>query len=515
MENSRTKKSIKNLIFSFGTQIGVLLINFFSRTIFIKVLGVEILGINGLFTNILTLLSLAELGFGNAIIYSMYKPVKENDTKKISALINFYKKIYNLVIIIVSIVGISLIPFLDIIVNVEEPIEHMVLYYILFLANTVASYIFAYKSSILNVQQKIYITKLVSFCVIFLQFIIQTIVLFVTHNYIIYLVIQVICTLLNNIICTVIANRMYPYIKEKNVLPKNEKKGIFKNVGSIFLYKLSGTILNNTDNIFISMLIGTTMVGYYSNYYMVISALTNIIFIAFNSISASVGNLMAEDNKIKQNNIFLQTNLICFIITGFCTLELFGLMDNFISLWIGQEFILEKRVEIIIIINFYIYVMQNPVWIFRDTTGLFKDAKNASIVLAIMNIVLSLILGKIMGLFGILLATALSRLLVTSWHQPYMLYKKIFKVSILKFAKKQIYYILVLIIGAIPVYLVSIIITEITFKCFILKGILNAIIITITFFLLLKNTEEYKELNSRFITPIINKIKFKLTKNKI
>ena len=146
MENSRTKKSIKNLIFSFGTQIGVLLINFLSRTIFIKVLGVEVLGINGLFTNILTLLSLAELGFGNAIIYSMYKPVKENDTEKISALMKFYKKIYNVVIIIISVVGIALIPFLNLIVNVDKPIEHMVLYYILFLLNTVISYVFADKS---------------------------------------------------------------------------------------------------------------------------------------------------------------------------------------------------------------------------------------------------------------------------------------------------------------------------------------------------------------------------------
>lgn len=510
MENSRTKKSIKNLIFSFGTQIGVLLINFLSRTIFIKVLGVEVLGINGLFTNILTLLSLAELGFGNAIIYSMYKPVKENDTEKISALMKFYKKIYNVVIIIISVVGIALIPFLNLIVNVDKPIEHMVLYYILFLLNTVMSYVFAYKSSIINVQQKIYIAKLISFCVMFLQFVMQTIVLFITHNYIIYLIIQIICTLLNNIICSIVANRMYPYINRDNPLTSKEKKEIFTNVGSIFLYKLSGTILNNTDNIFISILISTSMVGYYSNYYMIISALTNIVFIAFNSISASVGNLMAEDDKVKQNKIFLQTNLICFIITGFCTLELFGLMNNFITLWIGQEFILERRVELIIIINFYIYVMQNPVWLFRDATGLFNDAKNASIILAIMNIILSLIFGKIFGLFGILLATAISRFLITSWQQPYMLYKKIFRLSFSKFFKNQIYYILVLMIGMIPVYFISQMINETNLFYFIVKGIINTIVIIFIFYIALKNTEEYKALNNRLVIPMIKKVKKKL-----
>ena len=510
MEKSRTKKSITNLICSFGTQIGVLLINFLSRTIFIKVLGVEILGINSLFTNTLTLLSLAELGFGNAIIYSMYKPVKENDTKKIAALMNFYKKIYTIVIIIVSILGISLIPFLDIIVNVEEPIDHMLLYYLLFLANTVGSYLFAYKSSIINVQQKIYITKSVSFCALFLQFIIQTTALFITHNYLIYLIIQVSCTLLNNIICSIIANKMYPYINEKQVITKEEKRTIYKNVDAIFLYKLCGTILNNTDNIFISILISTSMVGYYSNYFMIISALSNIVFIVFNSITASVGNLMVEDDKAKQNNIFLQINLICFIITGFCSLELLGLMNNFISLWVGKEFILEKRVELIIIINFYIYTIQNPVWVFRDTTGLFKDAKNSAIISAIMNIIVSLILGKIAGLFGILLGTALSRLLVTSWHQPLMLYKKIFKLPIIKYVKNQIYYLIVLIICAIPIYFISKIIDASTIFHFILKGVINAIIIAIIFYLLLKNTEEFKALYDRFINPIIKKIKTKL-----
>lgn len=506
---SRTKSSIKNLVFSIVTQIGILLINFLSRTIFIKTLGIELLGINGLFTNILTLLSFAELGFGNAIIYSMYKPMKEKNEHKITALLNFYKHIYNIIIVVILIIGIALIPFLDTIINLENPVEHLVTYYLLFLFNTVASYVFAYKASIINVDQKLYITKIILFLTMLLQFIIQTIVLFTTHNFTAYLIIQIGCTLLNNIICSIIANKKYPYIRNKDKLERKEKKKIYKNVSSIFIYKVSGLILNNTDNIFISTLVSTIMVGYYSNYYMISSAITNIISIALNSITASVGNLMQEKDNVKQNKIFLQTNFICFVLTGFCALELMGVMNNFIALWIGTDFILETKVVMIIIVNFYIYTMQNPVWIFRDTTGLFNDAKNATVVLAILNIVLSLILGKILGVFGILLATALSRLLVTSWQQPYVLYKKVLKVSSVPFFKNQIYYLFVLIIGMIPIYIISKVITEVTIISFIIKGILNAIAIAFVFYLLLRKTEEYKDLYNRF-APYIKKCKNKL-----
>lgn len=493
MEDSRTKKSIKNVFFGFGTQIIILIINFFSRTIFIRYLGAEMLGISSLYTNILTLLSMAELGFGNAIIYSMYKPVKENDEEKISALLNYYKKIYLNIIIIISVVGCLIIPFLSKIVNSDLAINDLIKYYLLFLVNTICSYVFAYKSSIINAQQKIYISKLINLIVIFIQFVIQTVIIILTKNYVLFLIIQILCTLLNNILCTAVANKMYPYIKQRSQLDIIEKNKIKQNVSSIFLYKVSGTILNNTDNIFISLLVSTIAVGYYSNYYMIISALTNIIYIFFNAITASVGNLMTEKDEKKQESVFMQLNYICFIITGICVLELLGLMNDFIYLWVGAEFILEINVVYIIIANFYIYTMQNTVWAFRDTSGLFKDAKNDTIILTISNIILSYIFGKMFGLFGILLATAISRLFITSWHQPYMLYVKIFKKTMKEFLCKQIYYILLIGICIIPVILINNIFENISIKILILKGLLILVSTSIIFLLFTFKTKEFKE----------------------
>lgn len=490
MEDSRTHKSIKNIIYSFGTQLIILLINFLSRTIFIKFLGVEMLGISGLFTNILTLLSLAELGFGSAIIYSLYKPLKDNDKEKISALINYYKKAYYYIIAIITFIGVLIIPFLPKIITSDLNHSSLLTYYILFLINTICSYLFVYKSSIINADQKIYITKIINVTTMIIQFICQMIIIILTRNYILFLIAQIICTLLNNIISSLIANKLYPFLKNNNILELSERKKIKRNVSSIFLYKICGTVLNNTDNIYISTLINTITVGYYSNYYMLTSAITNFIYILFNAMTASIGNLITENNKIKQEQIFRQLNYICFVITGICTLELLGLTQDFITLWLDSSFILNNYILYIIIANFYIYTIQNPVWAYRDTTGLFKDAKNDTIILVISNVILSYIFGKIWGLFGILLATAVSRLFITYWHQPYMLYKKVFNMSIKEYAIKQIYYIVVLAISIISIIFLNQYIIGYSIITFIIKGLIILIISSLIFFVFTFPTKE-------------------------
>ena len=198
-EKSRTFNSIRNIIFSVGVQIGTILITFLSRTIFIKILGSEYLGINGLFTNVLTILSLAELGIGNAIVYSMYKPIANKDEEKIAALMNFYKNIYRIIAIIILVLGTAIIPFLKYIINTDAEIEHLYLYYILFLTNTVSSYFFIYKSSMIIADQKLYIQKTYHFIQIIVQFILQVIILLITHNYTLYLIVQILCTIGNNL----------------------------------------------------------------------------------------------------------------------------------------------------------------------------------------------------------------------------------------------------------------------------------------------------------------------------
>ena len=231
---SRIVNSTKNAFANIIGQVIQVVLQFLCRTIFIKLLSTEYLGLNGLFTNVLSMLSLAELGFGNALIYSMYKPIHNNDKKQICHLINFYRKIYIYITIIIFILGISLLPFLQNFIKDFEnynELENLYLIYILYLINTLCSYVYIYKRSIIDANQKNYITIIIQKAVNIFQNIIQIIFLYLTKNFIIYLIIQIICTLVSNIIISKIADKMFPYLKEdtKNLPEKYEQHKILKN----------------------------------------------------------------------------------------------------------------------------------------------------------------------------------------------------------------------------------------------------------------------------------------------
>ena len=491
-QETRLKKSFRNLSVGIVYQVSCLVLNFITRTIFIHELGAEYLGINGLFTNILTFLSLAELGFGNAILYSMYKPLAKKDNNKLAALMNFYRKIYRIIAIIVFIFGVVLIPFLPYLVKIETAIPNLTLYYFLFLLNSMSSYLFAYKSSIIIADQKVYITKTYALIFLIIQFILQVSILYFMHDYILYLLVQIMCTFGNNIACAIKAKKMYPFTSEKSELSKEEKENIFSNVKSIFIYKISGTIVNNSDNILISIMLGTIVVGYYSNYFLIISALTGLIDVLFTSVNASIGNINAEDNIFKKYQIFNVLNFLSFWIFGYFSVGLVLLFNDFITLWIGTDFLLSLPVIFAITLNFYILGILNPVWIYRDTTGLFRDTRTVSMVLAILNLVLSIILGHFLGLFGILFATAISRLCTTFWFYPLMLYKKIFNRSAIEYFLHQLKYFLLVVFAFIVSYLLTQGISNINIWNFILKGIILTIVTNFLFFICIYRTNEWK-----------------------
>lgn len=500
-QNTRTINSTRNVIYGLGLQVVQLLINFVARTIFIRILGVEYLGINGLFTNILTLLSLTELGFGNAIVYSMYKPLANGDKEKIAALMNFYKKIYTRIAMAVLIVGLAFLPFLQNIISMNEiniEIEQIRIFYLLFLMNSVISYLFVYKTTIISADQKMYLLKKYNFIAFCIFNILQIVSLYLTHNYTMYLIIQILYTLGDNAYGAYKAKKMYPYIEQKVDLEKQEKNKIYKNVGSIFIYKLSGTILNNTDNILISTLVSTVLVGYYSNYMMIVHGLLGMITIIFTAVTASVGNLNADTDSKRKNEVFQDMTLICFWILGVTSICLMNGISDFVSIWVGEQYQLSFEIVAIIVLNYYIYGNLNPIWTFRDTTGIFKDAKNSSIVLGILNLVLSILLGKVYGMFGIILATAISRLLTTAWYQPYVLYKKIFKTPIKSYYLKQIRNIVILMIAYLVTLPIMNLFNEVNIIYFIAKMLISFIIGGIVIFIFTYKDESTNRIYQRF-----------------
>lgn len=286
----RAEKSIKNFKYNVLAQILNLLVQFGSRTVFIHVLGKSYLGVSGLFSNILTILSLADLGIGTVLVYSMYDPLAKNDKNKICALINLYKKVYNIIALVVFIAGLLITPFLSDIVKTDNQIDNIHLIFILYLLNTVVSYLCIYKISIINADQKNYIVTIYQQAFSFIANVVMIIALICTKNFLVYLSFQILFSIISNIVISKKAEKLYPYIKEnKNEkLNKEEIKKIKTNTIAMFFHKIGGVVVSGTDNLLMSTMIDTDTVGVYSNYIMIINAIKKITTQYFNSIIASI-----------------------------------------------------------------------------------------------------------------------------------------------------------------------------------------------------------------------------------
>ena len=431
---SRKTNSIKNVIFGYGNQILTLILSFVSRTIFIKVLGEDYLGINGLFSDVLMMLSMADLGFGTAMSYSFYKPVAEGDEKRIAALTHFYKKVYNFIAITVAIIGVLLVPFLKYLVNLDQGIPHLKIYYLFFLANTVISYLFVYKTSIISASQKSYLISKYQAIVNIVRTIVQMIALLLFNNYFIYLGITIVATLANNLIASYKADQLYPEIRASHQsLDEESKKSIFENMKSIFLYKVSGVLLNGVDNTLISIIVGTVWVGVYSNYNIVTTAVNNFIGTLFSSVTASIGNVVVTEKSEKRYEIFKVMQTVSLIIASSTVVIMYSLINDLVYVWLGERFVLSNQIVIAIMCNFYLANILRPIWSYREATGLYMQTKYIMLVAAGVNIVLSIVWGIFFGMSGILFASAVARLSTYFWYEPKLLFKNYFEKGVKEF----------------------------------------------------------------------------------
>lgn len=429
-DNSRLGNTLRNFKFGAAAQLLVTLLGFVSRTVFIRVLGMEYSGVNGLYTSILDVLSLTELGLADVVIYSLYKPLAEGDRDRLAALMGYYKTIYRYIALIVGVIGLALIPVLRLLVKSEIDQFHLVLYYLMFLANSVCSYLLVYKSSIIQADQKRYLISKYTMLFKLLTTLLQILLLLVLRNFTVYLSIQIGMTILNNLYVSKKADRMYPFLREKKTLPEEEKKSIFRDVRHMFSYKAGGQLLNGTDNLYISSMISTATVGIYDNYTMiqtmVVTAFTNTLNQA---VLGSIGNLNATGTREQKKQVFDAYSLVFTWIATFCTLSLLALYNPFIRLWAGEDWLLPMSTVAVICLNFFLPNVLTPVWSYRNTTGLFRETRNILLYAAGINLVLSYFMGLRWGLTGILAATSVSRLATSFWFEPYLLHKRIFGCS--------------------------------------------------------------------------------------
>ncbi|MEG1254499.1 sugar translocase [Clostridium sp.] len=503
----RIQNSIKNIIFGLGGQLASTILAFITRTVFIYVLGAEYLGIDGLFTNVLSLLSLANLGFDSAIIFSLYKPLSDKNNVEIKGYIGIYSVVYKFVGTFVFFIGILLIPFLPYIISGELNIkENLTVIYIMFLLNSSISYFYIYKQSILIANQQNYIISKVHTLFMLLSNVLQIVVLLISKNYLLMLGIQLICRVLENIYISKCADKEFPFLKDKKIegkLSKEKKRSLYKNVYSMLLYKISGTVINSTDNIIISYFVGIFYVGIYSNYLLIISTLRTLLSYIFSSLKASVGNLMVSKDNEKKEFIYYEIFFLSFWIYGFLSICLFILLNDFITIWIGEKYVLDTFTVLIIIVNFYTEGMQNVSTTYRDTTGLFSVGKYRPIIAAIINIIVSIILAPKLKISGILLGTIISRVLVYFWFDPYVIHKYVFKKRIMSYFIEYIKKVFIIVAtGNITFLVTKTIIVESLFLRFFINCGICILVPNVIFLTIFYKNKYFKYLNNIFRTFI-------------
>jgi O-antigen/teichoic acid export membrane protein len=511
---SRVNNSMKNLVASTGGEVLTILLKFITRSVFIKTLGTQYLGINGLFTNILSMLALAELGVGSAIIFDLYKPIAQNNKKKINQLMNLYRKTYRIIGLVVAALGVCLIPFLPYIIKDDVSFINVNAIFLLFLMQNVSTYLFfAYKSAIIKAHQKEYISTIIGYYFSIVTNIMQIIILVVFNNFTLYILTVVVFNILKNLFIALKSDKMFPYIKEKSddILPKEERKHIFKNTFAIFIYKVNGVVVNATDNIILSIFIGLRIIGIYSNYLLIISVIKTMLNKFYNAIAASLGDLHASDDVENEHKIFKVVNFFTMCSYGLASIGTFVVANNFITLWIGEEFVLSQAFAFLVATEIYIFGLQKTLATFRTAMGLFQQAKYRPVFGIIINLGISILLVQYIGIYGVLIGTISSSLLTYMWFDPYIIYKHVFKRSVKEYYLTNIKYVLVIIIaGGLSYYLSSLInldgvifIIIQTLICFIVTGLI--------IFILYKNKPEF-----RYILNLINKmfLKAKLKINK-
>lgn len=421
----RIENSIRNISFSLILQLISVLLRFIVRSVFIHYLNAEYLGINGLFSNILTMLSIAELGVGSAIVYNMYKPIAEKNEKQIAKLMSLYKIAYRIIGIMVLSIGLSLTPFLQYIIKGKTSLANLNLIYVMFVLDSGLSYFYSYKRSLLSADQNEYILQIFKVLFDLIRSFFQIFILMITSNFLLYLVVQIICTFLENFCISKYVDKKYKFLNKYKTerLTKNEKKPIFEDVGALVIYKIGSRILDGTDNIIISSFVGVVPIGILSNYTLINGSISMITSKIVNALTASVGNFIAKEDSQYYEILLKRIVFFNFIMYGFVFIMSYTLFNPFIELWLGQEYVFTKKIVFIIALNEYILGMMNAIWTFRSTMGLFVYGKWRPLVSAVINVVISIILAKICGLMGVLLGTTITRLITNVWYDPMIVYK--------------------------------------------------------------------------------------------
>ncbi len=503
----RLENSIKNIITALLCNLITIIISFISQNILVNNLGIEYSGLNGVFTNIISMLSIVELGIGSQIIYHLYKPIAEKDTIKIKKLMNFYKKCYNTIAIIVVVVGLLIMPFIKFFIGNNSIPENLYFIYILFIADSAVSYLIAYKRSIIYANQKNRYVDLIHIIYMLVMNSLQILVLFTIKNYVVYLLIKIVCRLFENILINYLANRMYPEIMKNNKekLDDDVIDDIKKRVKALIFHQIGGYLVLGTDSIIISKFLGLAISGIYASYTLIINAANTLLSQIFSAVTSSVGELLVEDNKEKSYEIYKKMTFLNFWIYGLASIGMAFTINPLVTLWLGTEYTFSNLTALIFAINFYAQGMRRTMQTFASAGGICYENRFVPIIEAVINLIVSIGLVLWIGLEGVIIGTIVSSLVLHFYGFPKYIYNPLFNRKKIDYILEFLKYTVIIAIAFILVFFAinSISIGNVLQKL-IISIIICLVIVNLFLYILFRKTDELKYYIS-IIKSILNK----------
>ncbi len=489
MKLERTKNAKRNIIFGTMLKIYQILVPFLMRTALVHYLGIEYLGVNSLFVSILSVLNLAELGVGGALVFSMYKPIVEQDDEKICALMQLYKIYYRVIGLFILVAGVVLTPFIPHLVkgDIPETLNIYILYFINLLSCVLSYWLFAYKNSILTAHQRNDVVSKITLVINTLLYVCQFIVLVLVRDYYFYIILTLLSQVVINIVTAICADKMYPNYKAKGKLPKDEVKIINQKVKDLFTARLGGTIINSADTLVISAFLGLTVLAIYHNYFYIVSSIIGFATIGFSALTAGIGNSLITETKEKNYKDFKTITFITMWAVCFCCNCLLNLIQPFMKMWMGEENMLSISVVICFVLYFAVYELNAVLNLYKDAAGIWHQDRFRPLVVSLSNLALNLATVKIWGIYGVILSTVVTMAFIGIPWVTLNLFKNIFELKDIRdFVKKILLYIVEIIISLFIINKVCELINvngvlEIILKLLI-SGILSIIIFAIANF---------------------------------
>ena len=442
MKIERTKNVVRTTIFGALYRIINIILPFFSRTVILYVLGTEYLGLSSLFSSILSFLSLAELGVGNAMVYSMYKPIAQNDKKTICALMNLYRRFYRWIGTIILCLGILLMPFLRKLIHGSVPEDiNLYLLYFIYLMNAVLSYwLFAYKSALLQAHQRNDITSKIAMVITPVSYAVMLGCLFLTKNYYLYVIWIPIFTILTNIIRVIVVNKLFSGYEPEGEVEPELRESISKKVKALIGTKLNTVVLNAADNLVMSAFLGLTIIAMYGNYYYIMSSITGFVGIAYSAMTAGLGNSLVTETKEKNYADLLRFSFINSWIVGLCTVCLICLYQPFMKIWVGEKLMFPMYIVLEFGLYFYTYMIRKIPITYKDAGGIWWEDRFRPYVCMIVNLILNITMVRFIGVSGIILSTVFSLFISIPW-ENYTIFRFIFHRSSKEYYWKMFVYI--------------------------------------------------------------------------